>query len=1235
MMMKDLFARDIRKRIEPVVKVYDRRTLLEDLRQFVITGSIEKSIDKFLAEFTRSLDLRLRGAKGPDGIAVWLAGFFGSGKSHLAKVLGHVIENDVIDQASGQRAMDVFSIHLDDPTLKHALAIKGALKQVRDKVWCRAIPFEIKSRQDQANPESVTEICLRSFYDALGLCPTVYLARLERRLQREGHYDAFLAKYEALHGRPWTEDRLEHAFYIDEMVRALSEVLGKPEGRTREMVEEYRSHHARVDPEGFAREVLQYLDEVRAEVAPREPHILFVVDEMGQFIGDSGSKIEELRAIIEQAGSQGSGRIWFIATSQEALDQVVHRTGLKLSQLGKLDARFSAKISLTSEEIKKVVGERLLRKREAEDVRRKLRDLYDAHDGYLAELSNLHLERTLANLDRDSFAASYPFLPHMIPLAQELFDAMRGFKLSGSERSLIGVTQGILGELADAEPGVLIPLDMVFDQVSEELTASDYLGANGMRAIRESDTKITGTPIRASRVLKALWLIDRVEWVPRTPEVISKLLVDRVGADLGALRSDVEEVLERLRAAGYVGRDEASRQYKYLSEKERGLEEAIQTEIADYGAGVAIRRARDLLKARVLTRARLAEYKVAHGKQGIFEFGLDLDNETVRSAGEITVRVYSPLSPPDIDDIEQENLGRGTKGRTVWWVARDVASLVDRLKRAEALDKVPQKPRWARDTNDETRKVLKDKAKELSGLENNIVSDLERALREGRIFYSGEELDLDGSKDLKGVVSEVVRTVVSHLYSRFPAADKSFDERNIPKYLQPTTKKLARLDPDLGLFDSQDHLNRHAALVQAIHEELERRKDEDEDLTGKEILEHFSKIPFGWPPALVRLVLAAMFRGRAVILEPDDSDQQIFDFTESGVDGYFTGINRFKKTRFVPTTGGLTPTEVKEAITALLEMEETGVQESANAIAARLKAKARGLVSVATAAEQKVQDTGLPLADLYEKAEAITSAATAKRDPVALVRQFLDDRDRWKALWAFLEAYQRFIEEGCDRKWREASRLADAARATSTFGDGDEGKAAAAALADIDAIVSGREIVAKWKVYQERFGVVRDRYRSLYSAAHTAAMEAVSSLKEEVLGAELFEKLEKARADAVIAAFFGAGAALHLPPAVGLSTTAQLLDATRRRTISELESLRLAVPGHRKAIYDRIRAELEEQEGAGEDDGGGGREVFVLDTRSRMTGRRFVSRDAFRDFWKDLGDELEAKLEDGIEVSIE
>jgi hypothetical protein len=717
--IRDVLARDPGYRIEPVVKVYDRAHLLEDLRQFVLTDSLARELKKFFDGFTESLRARIRRGNPGDGMAVWVSGFFGCGKSHVAKVLGHVLENDVVDPESKWTAIDHFRVHLDDPSLPQASSLKASLQEIRTHAWCKAIPFEIKSKNDPTRPESVTELCLRAFYDTLDLAPTIWVARLERRLQLEGHYEGFLRAYRTQNGREWKKDREAHGFYMAEFANALVAALGRSPEQAREMIDVYQRDHARVTPENTVAEWLAYLDSVAEQTNARESHLVFVVDEMGQFIADSSARIQELQAIIEQAGSQGHGRIWFICTSQEALDQVVDRTGLKLNALGRLDARFSVRIPLTGEDVRSVVQERLLRKRESS--RFELEELYRHSQGPISDLCDLRLERRLAALGTESFVRAYPFLPYAIPLVQELFNAMRGFKLSGTERSMIGLAQGALKEVAGQALGVVVPLDLVFDQVTDELSSSDYLGTMGVKLIREADAQMVDCPLPPSRVLKALWLISRVEWVPRSPEVLARLLATQIGADTAALRRDVEATLDRLIAASYVGRDEATGQYRYLSEAERSIEADIVTHIQGLGMGIGVakRRAAEIIKERVLTYSKLGGYRIPLGA-GWIPYGAKLDGEAISGAGEITVETYSPLASPDLAEIEMSNLGFGAKGRTLWWIAAAEGTLLAKLKRLDALDYVLQLPKWRNDQSDETVRLVRDREKEQSALRSHL-----------------------------------------------------------------------------------------------------------------------------------------------------------------------------------------------------------------------------------------------------------------------------------------------------------------------------------------------------------------------------------------------------------------------------------------------------------------------------------------------------------------------------------
>lgn len=735
--VRDVLARDLGQKIESVVKVYDKSHLAEDLRDFVITDSLAKEMRKFLEDFTSNLRTRVQGGDPGDGMAVWLWGFFGSGKSHVAKVLGYLLENGIVDVSSNSTAIEAFTPHLEDPSLPGANDLRAALLQVREQAWCETIAFEIKSRNDMANPNSVTEICLRTFYESLGLSGTPWLARLERTLQQENLYEAFLHAYREQNGREWSVDRPRHGYRLEEIKAALVTARGISQDAAADLLTAYQRDHNSVTPVGAAEEFAEYLKVRETEVAPRQPHLIFVVDEMGQFVGDSSDKIEELRAIIEQCGVVCGGRVWFICTSQEALDQVLDRAGLKLAALGKLDARFSTKMKLTSEDVQRVVEERLLRKREAQEP--KLQELYTAREGAVADLCGLNLERVLTTVDRERFVKAYPFLPITMPLVQDIFTAMRGFKLSGGERSMIEVAQGSLQALADEPLAAVVPLDMIFDQETDELSASDYLGTAGIKMINDSDKQVPGTPVPASRVLKALWLISRVEWVPKTPEVIARLLAPSLETNVPALRSDVEATLKRLHQSGMVGRDEATGQYKYLSEAERGVEADVSDAIAGYGIGVAKRRAMQLLKERVLTGANLHNFKAPFGRHSTVSFSAKLDDEVLSGTGEIALEITSPLGSSSPDSIQQENLAGGAKGRTIWWQAAgsSLEDLTAMLKRIEALERVPQQDKWRNDRSDETVKILKDKEKERAGLERTATRQLEEALKSGVIYASG------------------------------------------------------------------------------------------------------------------------------------------------------------------------------------------------------------------------------------------------------------------------------------------------------------------------------------------------------------------------------------------------------------------------------------------------------------------------------------------------------------------
>src|SRR5437016_1084038 len=208
MPIRDLFLRDLGRKIEGVVKVYDQGALAEEIREFVLTDWTEEKLKSILDSFTESLDARRKRGQPMDDMGVWISGFFGSGKSHFAKLVAYLLQNQVADPQTGETAMDLFEKHLHDG--RYVRDIKRRLGEIRLSTRVKTVAFEIKSKQTLNNPNSIAEILLSTFYESLGYSDAIYLARIEKRLDARGRYGDFKSEYARLFGQPWEEGRREH-----------------------------------------------------------------------------------------------------------------------------------------------------------------------------------------------------------------------------------------------------------------------------------------------------------------------------------------------------------------------------------------------------------------------------------------------------------------------------------------------------------------------------------------------------------------------------------------------------------------------------------------------------------------------------------------------------------------------------------------------------------------------------------------------------------------------------------------------------------------------------------------------------------------------------------------------------------------------------------------------------------------------------------------------------------------
>ena len=76
---KELFNKDIEQSVNGVIKANDEKELDTEVSEYVLTDEIRRNLDKFFDSYNDQSNHEQNGA--------WISGFFGSGKSHLLKML--------------------------------------------------------------------------------------------------------------------------------------------------------------------------------------------------------------------------------------------------------------------------------------------------------------------------------------------------------------------------------------------------------------------------------------------------------------------------------------------------------------------------------------------------------------------------------------------------------------------------------------------------------------------------------------------------------------------------------------------------------------------------------------------------------------------------------------------------------------------------------------------------------------------------------------------------------------------------------------------------------------------------------------------------------------------------------------------------------------------------------------------------------------------------------------------
>ncbi len=491
-----------------------------ELKTFVCEGEYQNGI-------YRILDTYLKHIEQPKQPAVWVSGFFGSGKSHLVKMLGYLWEDFTFPNGDTAKKIKTLPQDVNDlffelekkQKINGTLSVSGTLKDF---------------------PSSdIRYSFLQLFLNALGLPQQYHHFKFVYWAKQEGIYDQLKTMIEA-QGKDFKKE-YENLFVSSTIAKAILELVPGFAENEAKVKENFKINFRRID--SINRE--QFIDTIKTEILPMSfgdkiPLTLIVLDEVQQFIGSDGDKSIDVQNLAQDICSNFDGKFLLIGTGQNALSET--------SLLQRLQDRFTVKVSLSDADVETVTRKTVLDKKPSaiSAVDKKLEDS-------LGEISR-NLSGTdfgYVTADRATLVADYPILPSTRKFWKKVLQVIDTAGTSGQLRSQLRIVDESLKKVANNDLGSIVPADLIFEQKQSQLLQNALLlnETNNLIVGRKSQG---GDSALEGRILSVVFLIDQLpkdtsgKRLKSDENTIAELLIENLNEPSDKFRSKVKELITKL-----------------------------------------------------------------------------------------------------------------------------------------------------------------------------------------------------------------------------------------------------------------------------------------------------------------------------------------------------------------------------------------------------------------------------------------------------------------------------------------------------------------------------------------------------------------------------------------------------------------------------------------------------------------------------------------------------------------
>ena len=848
---RDVFAKDPGKNElvnNGVAQVADVRTaeqlqtLRYELETFVCDGQYGRGLERILSSY-------LTNYSKPQQPAVWVSGFYGSGKSHLVKMLRHLwTDFEFSDDQAKARGIARLSTAIKDLLTELSAVGKsqGGLHAASgtlgagagDSVRLALLGIVFRSA---GLPENYAEARFVMWLRHSGLLPKV-----ESHVRKAGK--SFEAELKHLYVSP----------VIAQALRAADPDLAKSDADVRSLLK------AQYPPREDIT-IGEMNDAIRDALSKdgRFPCTLIVLDEVQQYIGDNTQRTYSVQEVTESCTAQFGGQLLFVGTGQTAL------TGTP--QLQRLKDRFRIPVELSDTDVETVVRQIVLLKKP--DKEQQLRKVLEEGSGEISrQLQGTKLEARRE--DDEYLAADYPLLPVRRRFWERALRAVDRAGTAGQLRTQLKIVHEAARATADKPLGTVVAGDFVFDQIATDLTQTGVL-------LREIDEKIRklrdGKPkgILKSRLCALTFLIGKLpreagvdDGIRATADVLADLLVEDLSAGSTELRKQVPELLAELVEGRHLMQvdDEYRLQTRESAEWERDYGDRIvkllnnDRELADERAHLMRAECGDLL----------ADVKITQGK-----------SKVARKIDPCFSAEKPPVNGPSIPIWIRDGWNEDEKAVLADCRADSTDSPLvyvfiprrsaEEFKKAVAACKAAEDTLLVRGTpisleGQEARRAMETRLADARAKRTNILDDI---FKSSRVFLAG------GAEKtgfvLSTIVEDAAKDALLRLFPQFHLAD----DARWGNVIERVRKGDGNALESVGY--SSD-VEKHPVCAAVLSHVGAGKK-------GRDIRKHFGGSPFGWSQDAVDAALMVLFNSGHLTAKQDGRPLTIaqLDQTKIGI----------------------------------------------------------------------------------------------------------------------------------------------------------------------------------------------------------------------------------------------------------------------------------------------------------------------------------------------------------------